>query len=622
MLFVIYFPGDSNMFINLNLIGILNNSPSGIKVNTLSSLKNIDSKFASLLNMLTSMSADKSGSTKPINGTTLTAALTKTLFSNHREGCCNFSPITSPLHLNIKDTKNREIEITFVPEKVLKKIFDLLSTGDEKGNTVLDSSETAEPVSLKAESETAPEKNKDILKDNSQLNLSILILPDMKEHRRLYLISMDNTKHNIPDSHTVDTDTHPLQPIKNHTFKSTVNHPDKKDSAFLLKNTSGVFPEQALTDTKHYPVNEESLIPETLMENLKEIALDIDNIFSSIDTKKGILVLNRSKTSMPLKHDFEIESASTQALKNIKNEPAQTLIKDEKLILKPHKIEHRKQRHNRMTEDILNGNIKDQGSHIKPHDMVNTNYHNLKYEGQKAGKPIPSDQSFNETLQAKTGSMEKIHIHSSEHNNSPTIDEPLTKDSTPDTLVSKNKPAETLTVEEVSVKDSSGKQTEDTNKRQEQRGDNHALFNRPLEHHTEQGIKHIFNRENHFAHVLTKIKEHIIAHQENSKLHTIKLSIDTGNKGNIDLKVMIHNGTVKADIILDNLNDLMELKNNIASLYSSLQQDGFTPGRFSFNLKNQNRQHIPIDIDGQGLSDTEIQDNVISKGIYNLSIRI
>jgi hypothetical protein len=587
-------------------------------------MKNIDSKFASLLNMLTSVSADKSAPTKPINVTTLTAALTKTLFSNHRGDCCNFSSIASPLHLNFKGTKERDIELTLVPEKVLKKIFDLLSKGDEKGNTVLYSSETAEPVSLKAESETASEKNKDILKDNSQLNLSILILPDMKEHRRLYLISIDNTKHNIPDSHTVDTDTHPLQPIKNHTSKSTVNHTDKKDSAFLLKNASGLFPEHTLTDTKHYPVSEAPTLPETMMENLKEIALDIDNIFSRLDTRNNLTVLNSAKTSGSPEYGFEIENASTQAFKNIRKEPAQPLIEDEKLILKSHKMKHRKQRHNRMTADLLNGNIKEHDSHIKYHDKVNanTNQQNLKYGEQKVENPLPSEQKFNETLHAKTGSKEKPYVHNSEQNNSPTIDRPFTKDPSNDTLVGKNKTAYAMTVKEVSIEDDSLKQADDTNKKQEQRGDNHTLFNRHLEHHTEHGVKHIFNRENHFAHVLTKIKEHIIAHQENNKLHTIKLSIETGNKGNIDLKVMIHNGTVKADIILDNLNDLLELKNNIASLYSSLQQDGFTPGKFSFNLKNQNRQHIPIYIDAQGLSDTEFQDNVISKGIYNLSIRI
>ena len=170
--------------------------------------------------------------------------------------------------------------------------------------------------------------------------------------------------------------------------------------------------------------------------------------------------------------------------------------------------------------------------------------------------------------------------------------------------------------------------------RRDERSDNQSLNNqkpladqaqdiseRPLGQIHHKAATHKNSNIERFSQIVSKIKEIIHNHQNNGSIHSIKLDIDAGDKGRIELKVMVHHSTVQADISLESLKDLLELKGNITNLYTSLYQDGFTPKEFSFNLRQRGRH--PEAIMDENLDATEkVNPPMVRDSLNNLSIRV
>ncbi len=616
------------MFINLNLIGLLNTTPSEVRGSSLASLKAADSGFTSLLSMLTSKSPIRAFNRKTINTIALTATINNTLLSRHMENVDTSSINISNLQHHMRLTKNKDIKLTVVPEKLLKKILRLLETKAEKNNIDLENVEFTGADLLKADAVEKVQKLSQLSEEKRQINISMLILPDMEQQKSLYLITMNGTAHGTHAKQAIDT-SNTVDIASNNPTNNILDQHEHSESYLLEKTGQSISPDRQSLDVKNQSVSKQFLISKSLIEMLKDPAIDLDNILSSI---------NKSKISKTQLNDFTIEPpfGKTQGIKNQKmsnyfyhkNSSSQWQEKGE-LRVKTHVYQSETYR-----PDVRASlRFKWQGHSNSPSEFHRESaslriqktaptFITEKSSGH-SGSFGKSAHTVKESNDGKIIIHEKSTTNSLNHHQPLAADESLTKNDNSETIINQSKTSTVLIKKDSSVKDVTSNQSNDTDTKQRHKEESSGLLSRPLEHqNTEQGTKHINSKGNTFNHVITKIKEHIVTHQENSRLHTIKLSIDTGSKGNIDLKVMIHNGTVRADIVFDNINDLLELKNNIASLYSSLQQDGFTPGRFSFNLKNKHKHSIPLKIDAPGPSGTELKETVVSEGIYNLSIRI
>ncbi len=152
-------------------------------------------------------------------------------------------------------------------------------------------------------------------------------------------------------------------------------------------------------------------------------------------------------------------------------------------------------------------------------------------------------------------------------------------------------------------------------------GDGAEELKSSIEHKTSDNEKAELN-EHRFVKDIERLNESQRETSNRMKIHSLKLTIESTEKGHIDVKVLLHNSTVRADITIDNLRDLLNLKDNIFELYTSLQQEGFNPGKFSFNLKQRGGRGRAIQI-GPALAPKDVtSEGINTDNLYALSIRV
>ncbi|RMG01642.1 MAG: flagellar hook-length control protein FliK, partial [Nitrospirae bacterium] len=107
----------------------------------------------------------------------------------------------------------------------------------------------------------------------------------------------------------------------------------------------------------------------------------------------------------------------------------------------------------------------------------------------------------------------------------------------------------------------------------------------------------------------------------------IEVRVDTDKLGRIDLSVGHRAGELTAQIGVDRLQSLIEIQKNLPQLFTSLSEEGWSNGNFTFFLKDESRQGK----DNKGIGKTVITETgqaslTQGRGAYHhqgaLSIRV
>ncbi len=238
------------------------------------------------------------------------------------------------------------------------------------------------------------------------------------------------------------------------------------------------------------------------------------------------------------------------------------------------------------TEGILNDEIPKEQADLKDRLFIGSEEPYKEHTG-----------TVTDILAKKTNTVNGKHVTNRDGapepliENTNTTNQKVMKAGTPDTLPDDNLLSELA----VTGADESSEQTEKESTTGEEGIKSHPLAEDggPDVHETQET-----GRGENFSHTLKTEAESQADDSETIRMpgrikvspEKIEVRVDTDKLGRIDLSVGHRAGELTAQIGVDRLQSLIEIQKNLPQLFTSLSEEGWSNGNFTFFLKDESRQ--------------------------------